>query len=449
MMLKRGREIVNPFGRADRVDTALSKVFSVIAQAILIVLLLQSPSTSMLWATDVGPWPQWRGPDSNNHAGSTVSLPRSWNFQTGEGIVWKTKIPGRGHSTPIFTPEGIFLTTSDAEAGTQSVVRLDRETGRLLDEFVIHSGTLPNRIHPNNSHASPSMAYDGQQLIASFYTDDSITVTALSVDGRRRWQTRVCDFQPSSFQFGYGASPIIENDLVLVAAEYDGLDSGIYALDRNTGKQVWKVNRPRNLNFASPIVAPIAGRRQLLIGGADQFSSYDPLTGQRLWQVNTTTEAICGTVVWDGRRVMISGGNPVAGTWCVDAGGRETLLWENSIMCYEQSLLAIKNHVFAVADNGVAYCWRTVDGTEMWRQRLFAGRISASPLLADGLLVIASERGKVFLIAASPDRFQPIGQFQTGDSIFASPVAIESRLYLRTAVRENGKRQEYLVAIGG
>lgn len=416
------------------------------------LFLASSPQNSQaadpLTGSLAGHWHQWRGPTSDNHAADNVSLPRKWDLATGEAIAWKTKLPGRGHSTPIFTRDGIFLTTADSDAGTQSVLRLDSLTGRIQDEYVLHRGTLPSRIHPKNSHASPSMAFDGERYFASFYTDDSIVLTALSSDGNQLWQAKVSAFKPSVFKFGYGASPIIEDDVVIVAAEYDGKDSGIYALDRKTGKHVWKIARPSNLNFSSPIVATIAGSRQLLIAGADTFSSYDPTTGHLRWQVDTTTEAICGTVVWDNRQVMISGGNPVSGTWCVSADGRGKLKWSNRVMCYEQSLLAIKNYVFAVADSGVAYCWQTRDGTETWKKRLFAGGVSASPLLADGQLVVASERGKIVLLKASPDRFELIAEIQTGNSIFATPIAIGNRLYVRTGVNESGGHQEYLIAIG-
>lgn len=414
----------------------------------LTLMLASSPADCFAVGPLDGPWPQWRGPTADNHAGPDVSLPLKWDLETGEGIAWKTKLPGRGHSTPIFTRDGIFLTTADADAGTQSVLKIDSLSGRIQDEFVIHRGTLPSRIHPKNSHASPSMAFDGERYFASFYTDDAIVLTALSSDGNEQWQTRVSEFKPSIFRFGYGASPIVEDDVVIVAAEYDGKDSGIYALDRKTGKQVWKISRPSNLNFSSPIVTTIAGSRQLLIAGADAFCSYDPTTGRKLWQVDTTTEAICGTVVWDDRRVMISGGNPVAGTWCVSADGSGKLVWSNRVMCYEQSLLAMKNYVFAVADSGVAYCWRTLDGTETWKKRLFGDGVSASPLLADGHVVVASERGRVLLFMASPDRFEPIANIQTGDSIFATPIAIGSRLYVRTGINESAGRQEYLIAIG-
>lgn len=421
--------------------------FTLACTAALLTLGIVPQSPAQDTIAVPGAWPQWRGPQANQHAAENVKLPRKWDLATGEGIRWKSKLPGRGHSTPIVTPYGIYLTTADDDAGTQSVLHVETETGRLLNEWELHRGGLPREIHPNNSHASSSMAFDGRNLFASFYTNDAIYVTSLSPDGSQRWQKRVCTFTPSKYKFGFGASPIIEEDFVIIAAEYDGAESGIYALDRISGKTVWKIDRPANLNFASPIVATIAGRRQLLIGGAGQFASYDPTNGKRLWKVDTTTEAVCGTVAWDDRYVMVSGGFPQAGTWCVTADGREQLVWSNRIKCYEQSLLTIKNYVFGIADRGVAYCWRTRDGNEMWKQRLFGGGISASPLLADGHVVVATERGEVFVFVASPDRFEPIAKIQTGNSIFASPIAVENRLYIRTGVYESGGRQEYLVAI--
>ena len=393
-------------------------------------------------------WPNWRGPEGNNHAPEATITPLRWDLETGHNVLWKTPIPGRGHSSPVIVGDSIYLTTAEADKETQSVLKIDRQSGRLIDQWVLHRGTLPDRIHRNNSYASPTPAFAGGQLFVTFHTDDAIIATAMTPNGRELWRTRVCDFQPSAFQFGYGASPLVEDDLVIIAAEYDGPDSGLYALDTRTGKKVWKVKRPSNLNFASPIVGTIAGQRQLLIAGADMISSYDPASGRKLWSIESSTEAICATVVWDGRRVLVSGGNPVAGTWCVSGDGNQVRLWENRVMCYEQSLLTIANHVFAVADNGVAYCWRTVDGKETWRKRLFAGSISASPLLANNRLYIASQDGTIYVVAALPERFDLLAENKTGDSIFATPVAIGDRLYIRCGVGYGEERQEYLVAAG-
>jgi outer membrane protein assembly factor BamB len=344
--------------------------------------------------------------------------------------------------------DAIFLTTSDPAQQTQSLLKFNRGNGRLIDQYVLHRGSLPGQIHPKNTHASPTPAYDGQHLLVVFYTGDAIWLTAVTTDGLGVWKTRLCEFRPNAFRFGYGASPLIEDDLVIIAAEYDGPDSGLYALDCNTGKVVWKVPRPQNLNFASPIAATIAGQRQILLAGAEMINAYDPLTGRQLWTTDASTEAICGTCVWDGRRVLVSGGNPDSGTWCVTGDGSQKTLWQNRVMCYEQSLLAAGGFVYAIADSGVAYCWRASDGVEMWTKRLFGGSVSASPLLVGGRLYIASEAGMVYVIAASPDRFDLLSENPSGDSIFASPVAVDDRLYLRTGIGKGADRQEYLVSIG-
>ncbi|TWU56933.1 outer membrane biogenesis protein BamB [Rubripirellula tenax] len=393
-------------------------------------------------------WPAWRGVEGNNHSAAGAEAPLKWNLQSGDNIAWKTPIPGRGHSTPVVVDDGIFLTTAQADAQTQSLIKFDRQSGRMIDQWVLHRGTLPANIHGNNSYASPTPAFDGEHLFVSFHTNDAIWLTKITTSGRVVWQNRVAAFEPKLFQFGYGASPIVENGLVIVAAEYDGPDSGLYALDARTGKPVWKVARPSNLNFASPIAATIVGQRQILLAGAEMFASYDPNTGKVIWSVDSTTEAICGTAVWDGRRVMVSGGNPASGTWCISGDGSNTELWSNRVKCYEQSLLAITNYVFAIADNGVAYCWRTEDGKEMWKERLFGGGISSSPTLVGDHLYIATEAGQVFVIKASPNRFEPIAENPTGDSIFATPVPVDGRLYLRTGVGAGANRQEYLVAVG-
>jgi len=393
-------------------------------------------------------WRTWRGPTGNNHASPKTDAPLSWDLKSGHNIAWKTAIPGRGHSTPIFVNDWIFLTTAEKETQTQSVLKIEKESGKLLDQWMIHQGTLPNRIHPNNSHASPTPVSDGTHLYVCFYTDNAIWATALTFDGQILWKKRVGTYKPAAFQFGYGASPLIEEDLLIVAAEFDGAESGLYGLALHNGEQVWKLRRSENLNFATPIVASIAGQRQLLLAGSNELTSYDPLKGTVRWKADVGTEAICGTVAWDDRRILFSGGNPIAGTWCVNGDGKASPLWENNVMCYEQSLLTIKNHVFAIADNGVAHCWRTLDGVSMWKQRLFGGGVSASPLLVKDRIYIATQSGTIYVIAASPERFDLLSENPSGQSIFASPVALEDRLYFRTGLGFGSERQEFLVASG-
>ncbi len=394
-------------------------------------------------------WPQWRGPTSDNHSADGNRVPLKWNLETGENVLWRQPVPGRGHSTPTIVGDSIYITTADKTTQTQTVLAYDRETGRNTASQVLHKHGLPERIHGNNSHASPSIAFDGTHLFVVFHTLDAIWLTALTPDLGKVWQRRVAEFAPKRFQFGYGASPIIEDDLVIIAAEYDGPDAGIYAMDRTTGEPVWRADRKSNLSFGSPIVATIAGERLLLIGGGQSVSAYDPSNGRIKWSVPAAAAAVCGTCVWDGRHVLLSGGYPEKGTVCINAAGDKKLLWENRVMCYEQSLLANNGYVYAVADNGVAYCWRIIDGKEMWRQRLFGGGISASPVLVDNKIIITTEAAEVFTIAAIPDRFDLLSKNKVGDSAFATPVVVDNRMYVRAAEGTGEQRREFIVAIAG
>ncbi len=405
-------------------------------------------ASSLNYAANGDDWTCWRGAAGDNHASTSTHIPSHWDLTTGENIAWKTPIAGRGHSSPIVVGDAIFLTTADDAEQTQSLVKFDRQSGKLLNQWPVHQGRLPEQIHNHNSYASPTPAFDGKNIIVVFHLDDSIVATAITPSGQQVWQTRVGEFLPARFQFGYGASPLIVGNLVIIASEYDGKDSGLYALNTSTGKQVWTAPRKSNLNFASPILATIDGKPSVLLAGAETLTGYDPSTGKPQWSVDTTTEAICGTCVWDGNRVLVSGGNPASGTWCVQGGTASKLLWDSRVKCYEQSLLAIDGYVIGFADTGVVYCLRTSDGNEMWRSRLSGGGVSSSPLLVDGRMIMADEGGTMYVVAANPERFELLNEVRTGESIFASPVAIDNRLLVRTAIRENGKRQEYLVAIG-
>ena len=273
--------------------------------------------------------------------------------------------------------------------------------------------------------------------------------SCLKPDGELVWQKRVCEFKPDRYKFGYGASPIPYDGRLLIAAEYDGPQSGLYALDLKTGQTIWRATRPAsNLSFASPAVKTIGGRAVVLMPGAGAVTAYDPADGRVVWRIPAGTAAHCGTAVTSGDRVMISGGFPDTGTWCVEPSGRSgRVVWKERFKAYEQSPIVVGEHVYTIADGGVAYCNRINDGSTLWRTRLLSSKISASPLLVGNRLIAADERGGVVIFDADPNEFKEVFRTQVGDAIFASPVVVGDTLYLRTAVGGASKR-EYLIAIG-
>jgi outer membrane protein assembly factor BamB len=392
-------------------------------------------------------WPQWRGPTRDNHAPADAAAPLEWDDT--HGTDWVVEVPGRGHSSPVVVGQRIYLTTGDEQAQTQSLLIFDLETGRQLAETVAHRGGLPDKLHPKNTHASPTVASDGRQIFAVFNNSQAVWVTAFDLEGKLLWQERLGGFDPQRYAYGFGSSPVISGGLLFVAAEYDGADSGIYALDLASHKLRWKAPRTKSLSYSTPIPAGTSAGSPLLISGNQRLTAYDPQTGKLLWETKGSTYATCGTMVWDLERglAFASGGYPETFTLAVRLDGDHEIVWSNSVKCYEQSMLCVDGYLYAAADNGVCYCWRCEDGQQMWRERL-GGKFSSSPLLVDGRIYVTNEQGTTFVVAATPERCDLLATNQLGTDAFATPAPVNGRLIHRFARGDDEQRQEYLAAIG-
>lgn len=388
-------------------------------------------------------WPWWRGPHRNGIASSD---PVPTDLGPGKNVLWKTPVPGRGHGSPIIARGKIFLPSADEQQKIHGVFAFDLETGKQEWAVEVNRGGFPARNHAKNTEASPTIATDGERLYASFFHHEKIEVVALNPDdGKVLWKQVAGPFSPKRFEYGYAPSPLIYKNSVIISGEYDG-SSFLTALNRETGKPLWKTARPNNITFSSPVVAHVAGRDQLLLSGGEQVASYDPATGKQLWTVQGTTFATCGTMVWTDDIVIASGGYPKAETIAVKADGSRQVLWKNNQKCYEQSMIVIDGYVYALTDQGVLFCWRATDGQEMWKQRL-SGPVSASPVYAGGNIYWANEAGSMYVFRPNPEKFDPVAENDVGES-FASPAVSQGKLFLRVADRSSGVRQEYLYCFG-
>ncbi|MEN1679389.1 MAG: PQQ-binding-like beta-propeller repeat protein [Planctomycetota bacterium] len=394
-------------------------------------------------------WPQWRGPTGDNHAAAGATAPTEWSESS--GLAWVTPVPGRGHSSPTVIGDRIYLTTADDAKQVQSLLVFDKNTGRLLVNQAVHSGGFPSEIYPTNTHASSTVASDGQRVFALFLNSGGAYVSAFDLAGKPLWQQRAIGFDPQRFKFGFGSSPVVYDGKVIVASEYDGAESGIVALDTATGQQVWKAARPQSLSYSTPALLRAGAGATLLMTGNLQFAGYDAASGRQLWSTAGTTNATCGTMVWDQASGLAfgSGGYPSQFTAAVRLGGGNEIVWQNRTKCYEQSMLVTGGYLYGVSDSGFAHCWNCQTGDEAWRQRLGrGGRTSSSPVLVDGKLYATNEKGVMFVYDASPQQFRLIAQNTLGDEAYATPTPVDGRLYHRFARREAGRRQEYLAAIG-
>jgi len=385
-------------------------------------------------------WPWWRGPNRNGIAAAGQTPPLEWSAN--KHLVWKAMIPGRGHGSPTVQGDRVFLATADETAETQTVVCYDRRTGEVVWQTVVHRGGLKAK-NKKASLASSSVACDGQRVFVNFFNSGAIYTTALDRAGKQIWQTKISDYVVHQ---GYGSSPAIYRSLVIVSADNKG-GGAIAGLARDSGEIVWKRDRPAKPNYASPIILRAAGKEQLIFTGCDLVSSFNPLTGATLWETKGATTECVTSAVTDGTRVFTSGGYPDNHVSAVLADGSGKLAWENSVRVYVPSMIVHNGYLFAVTDAGVARCWKSDSGEQVWQGRL-GGTFSGSPVLAGGHLFATNERGRTFVFKADPERFELVAQNQLGAEAFATPVICGSRIYLRAATKKGGRRQEVLYCIG-
>lgn len=398
----------------------------------------------LVWSVAHGAeWRGWRGPNGNATAAEGADPPIT--FAETSNVVWRTEVPGRGHSSPIVLADRVVLTTADERQQIQAVLCFDRASGRPLWKTPINRGGF-GKIHPKNTYATPTPTSDGKTIYAVFWNHNQVQLAALSLNGRVLWKRYVGPYVPIKYKFGYAPSPLLYGKTIIIASEFE---NGTYlvAVDKNTGKTVWKTPRPSQISFSSPIVGRVAGRDQLLMSGAYRVASYDPRNGQLLWSVRGTTAATCGTMVWHGDIVFASGGFPDSQTIAVYADGSRRVAWQNNQKAYEQSLLAVDGFVYAVTDRGIAYCWDAQSGQTRWMHRL-GGLYSSSPTYAAGRIYVSNEAGTTFVLAADPNAAKVLARTQLGTEVFASPAICDDRIFYRVATTRDGKRQEFLYCFG-
>lgn len=388
-------------------------------------------------ATD---WPAWRGPTRDGIAAPGQNPPVEWSET--ENILWKAPVPGRGHGSPTVVGDRIYLATAERGTPSQSVLCLDRATGKIVWQKEVHSGQPGAGNHANSSAASSTVTCDGTRLFISFLNAGAVQTTSLDLDGRVLWQKKICDFVTHQ---GFASSPALHESLVLVSADHRG--GGVIAgLDRNSGQIVWSVPRPKLPNYTSPSIVQAGGRTQMVLAGCNLLTSLDPATGRKLWELNGSTEECVGSVVTDGVRVFAGGGYPKNHTMAVVADGSGKIAWQNTARVYVPTMIAKDGHLYAVMDAGVAVCWKSDTGEEMWKERL-GGDFFTSPVMVGDRMYASNVGGKTFVFEATPKSFKLLSQNQLGDEAYASPTICGSRIYLRVAKRGES-RQEFLYCVG-
>lgn len=394
------------------------------------------PPGARAHATD---WPSWRGPRADGSADPDQDPPTEWS-QT-QSVAWKSPVPGRGYGSPAVVGPHVYLATADERAETQAVLCYDRESGEQKWSTVVHRGGLMRK-HPKSTAASSTPACDGERVYITFANRGAVHVTALDTFGKQLWQTKIANYL---IHQGYGASPMIHGGLVLACA--DSYAGGVIAgLDRVTGQVVWKHERPKQPNYTSPIVLAAAGKEQLVLTGCDRIASFDPATGEALWETPGATTECVTSAVTDGQRVFSSGGYPKNHLAAVLADGSGKVVWEKRDRVYVPSLLVLDGHLYGVLDAGVAACWKCDTGEQLWKERL-SGTFSASPVRVGDRIYATNEEGQTFVYRADPRQFEQIATSKLGDLVMATPAICGGRIYMRVVEQSDDAAQEMLYCL--
>ncbi|HEY5315210.1 MAG TPA: PQQ-binding-like beta-propeller repeat protein [Pirellulales bacterium] len=372
-------------------------------------------------------WPRFRGPTGQGNS-TAQNLPLHWSAT--ENVVWKSKLPGSGNSSPIIWQDRLFV-TSAGEQGTQRSVHCLR----LSDGSLLWSRTLPaHEVEPNvrekNGFASATPVTDGQRVIAFL---GSGGLVAYDFAGRQLWHHPLPVFNTT---WGTGASPLLYHDLVILVQDQNKAESLFIALDKNTGAPRWQQKRDKAMGWSTPIIVRAGDHDELIYAGGETVRGYDPHTGQELWVLRGATREVVPTIIV-GRDLLYAASGRQGPTLGLRPGGHGEvtdthLAWRTPRGGpHVPSPVLYEGRLYTVNDTGIATCLNAADGKLLWQARI-RDKFSASPLESQGRLYCPSESGVTYVLEAGP-KFKILAQNDLGQPILASPAALNGRLYLRTA----------------
>jgi outer membrane protein assembly factor BamB len=391
-------------------------------------------------------WPEFRGPTGDGHVSQqAVGLPLDWSET--HNVTWKTEIPHRGWSTPVVLGNQVWLTTATLDGDDLFALCLDAATGKVLFNQRLFHCDNPEPLGNNvNTYASPSPAIEPGRVYLHFGTYGTACLDTKTF--QTLWKRT--DINCRHFRGPSSSVVLFESTLILTM---DGADvQYLIALDKQTGKTVWKTNRSVKFNDAegfqgfakegdlrkahsTPLIVNIDGTPQMFSPGAKAAYAYDPRTGRELWQVHYIAWSAAPRPLYSQGLALMITGLGATELWAIRIGGQgdvtdNRVAWKVKNAAQTASPIIVDDLLYMVSDSGMATCVEVATGKQVWRERL-GGTYAASPIYVDGRLYFCNQQGKTIVLKPGRTR-EVLATNKLDDGCLASPAVDGKALFLRT-----------------
>ena len=421
-------------------------------------------------------WPSFRGERARGVADGFATA-TTWGGETSENILWKTAIPGLGHSSPAIWGERLYVTTAvgddkddvlrvglygdidpvvDESAYRLKVYCLDKNTGEVLWSRTAHEGVPKIKRHTKSTHANPTPATDGKHVVVLFGSEG---LYGYDTNGELLWKKDLGTLDSGYFevpeaQWGFGSSPVIHVGRVIVQADVqDG--SFLAAFDVRTGREIWRTARNDVPTWSTPTIDTRGGKTRILVNGYRQIGGYDFESGKEIWTMTGGGDIPVPTPYVSGDLVYITnahgGGSPIyairadaTGDTSLEDGERSSddIAWSRrGGGSYLPTTVVYRGVLYVCRDNGTLSAYDAASGERLYQKRLGTGGsgFTASAVAGDGKVFFTSEEGETHVVRAGRE-FELVAVNDLGEVVLATPAISEGTIFFRS--------RHHIIAVG-
>ncbi len=412
-------------------------------------------------------WPQFRGINASGVADGQYP-PTSWDVEKNEHVRWKTPIPGLGHSCPTVWGDHVFITSAVSDGDTDGlkpgqygsvdsvkdksphawhVYSVNKKSGKIEWDVVARTGVPTVKRHLKGTHANPTVATDGKHVVACFGSEG---LYCYDTEGKLLWQRDLGKldsgwFFDADYQWGFGSSPIIFNDLAIIQCDV-GKGSFIAAYRVTDGQDVWRTERDEIPSWGTPTIVESNGKVELVTNATKFARGYNPRTGEELWRLGNHAEITVPTPIFaHGLIYITSGYRPIQPIYAIRPGATgditlkdkatssDHVAWSQSKKGpYMPTPIAYGDYFYTCGNDGVVTCYDAKTGKQQYRERIGGkGGYTASPVAADGRLYFTSEEGGTRVVKAGAT-YELLSINPLDDICMASPAIADGMFIVRT-----------------